>query len=305
MSFRITGGVDYDKRERNTIAIRSVSFREETEEVSYRAELRRSLSETITGGLAFVHSERDGSPFLTTVLNGGGVGSNLIAPIHLADRDRDKVRLSLNWAPSEPLSLQFFADYANDDYDSRTAQELGRRSGKAENYSIDAAYVFSDTWQANAWVSRNNNRIEQATCVNASNAGVCPASAAQPVWSAKLRNLGDAVGFGLRAQATDALEIGADVQHSAILDEFQLEAITPGATVESLPDISTRLTTARLYGKYALRKNAGIRVDYVYDRIATNDWTWTTWVYSDGTRVIRDPDEKIHFIGVSAYYKWW
>jgi len=294
MNFRVTGGVDYEERKRNTYRVRSVSHRDETDETSYRAELRRSMSETITGALAYVHSKRDGSPFLDTVRSDGSSGSNLIAPIHLADRDRDKVRLSLNWMPTEPLSLQFFVDQARDEYGARTDQNLGVRSGKARNYSVDAAYTFSETWQATAWLSRNDNRVDQASQVGAPTG---------QLWGAQLRNLGNAVGLGVRAKATSALEIGADLQYSAIRDEFEMQAIT-GAAVDSLPAITTHQTSARLFGKYALQRNAGVRVDYVYDRFSTNDWTWTNWVYTDGTRVLQDPKQTVHFVGISYYYKW-
>ena len=58
--------------------------REVTDERTWRVELRRPMSETLTGSVALVHSDRDGSPFLTTVQNSGAVGSNLIAPVFLA-----------------------------------------------------------------------------------------------------------------------------------------------------------------------------------------------------------------------------
>ena len=92
-------------------------------------------------------------------------------------------------------------------------------------------------------------------------------------------------------------------QYSSISDEFNQQAIT-GAAITSPPDITTRLISLKLFTKYALQKNAGIRVDYVYDRFRTNDWTWTTWTYTDGTRVTQDPTQSVHFIGTSFYYHW-
>lgn len=304
-NFRLTAGVDEEIKKRNTSAVRVVSFREETDETSYRLELRRSMSETVTGAVAYIHSNRTGSDFQTTTLTTGATGSNLIAPIHLADRDRDKVRLSASWTPTDPLSLQFIAERANDEYSARTSQDLGPRSGNAEFYSIDGAYTFSDTWQGTAWVSRNDNRMDQATCVNAATAGVCPATVASPVWEAKLRNQGNAVGLGMRGKFSSNLEVGTDIQYMAIQDEFGQQAITPAtASVSSLPDIHTKLTTVRLYTRYTLQKNAGLRVDYTYDRYRTDDWTWTNFTYTDGTTVSQQPKQIVHFIGVSYYYRW-
>jgi len=288
--FRLTGGVDYDEKVRSIAPVRVVSHRDKTEEVSYRAELRRSMSETVTGALAFVHSERDGSPFYTTLTNAGALGSNLVAPLHLADRERDKVRLTLSWAPVAPLSLQFLVDEARDKYDTRTAATLGPRSGKAENYSIDAAYAFSEKLQATAWVSHNTTRAGQA-------------SRSGTDWVADLRNRGTAYGLGVNGKPMQRLDFGAELSHSDIVDKYGQAPVTTLA-VANLPDVTTRLTTLKLFAKYALQKNSGVRVSYIYDRFSTNDWTWSNWAYSDGTRVSQDPKQQVHFIGASYYYRW-
>jgi MtrB/PioB family decaheme-associated outer membrane protein len=294
MSFRLTGGVDYEEKKRNSSPVRIVTQRDRTDETSYRIELRRSMSDTVTGALAYVHSDRGGSAFSTTVLNNGTVGSNLIAPIHLADRKRDKVRLSVNWNPTEQFGLQFMLDDARDDYSARQALGLGPQKGKAQNYAIDAAYTFSEALQATAWASHNNNRMNQKTAVSA---------AAGQIWAAALQNRGDAFGLGLRGKPIPLLEIGADLSHSDITDKYQQQAVTGDART-SLPEVSTKLTSLKIFGKYAIQKNAGVRLDYIYDRFHTNDWTWTNFTYTDGTRLIQDPNQKVHFIGVSYFYRW-
>jgi MtrB/PioB family decaheme-associated outer membrane protein len=288
--FRAIGGVEYDERIRSIAPVRVVSHRDQTQEMSYRAELRRSMSETVTGGIAYIHSDRNGSPFYTTRTNAGALGSNLIAPLHLADRERDKIRLSVNWQPLEPLTLQFFADKAKDRYDSRDPANLGPRSGKGELYSVDAGYTFSEKLQATAWYSYNDNRAVQATRSGTD-------------WIADLRNRGNAFGLGLNGKPLPRLEVGADLSHSDIVDKYGQSPVTVLA-VANLPDVTTRLTTMKLYARYAVQKNAGVRLNYIYDRYSTNDWGWSNWAYSDGTRVIEQPDQKVHFIGASYYYRW-
>ena len=300
MSFRLTGAIDYEEKKRSASPVRVVSQRDRTEETSYRVELRRAMSDTVTGALAYVHSDRGGSPFSATVLNcglvacSGGTASNLIAPIHLADRKRDKVRLSVNWNPTEQLGLQFMLDDARDNYSAREVLGLGPQKGKAQNYAVDASYTFSDAWQATAWASRNDNRMDQTTAVGA---------AAGQIWAASLRNRGDAFGLGVRGKPMVRWEIGADLSYSDITDEYQQRAIT-GAARTSLPDVSTKLTSLKLFGKYAIQKDAGVRLDYIFDRFNTNDWTWTNFTYTDGTTLIQKPNQKVHFIGVSYYYRW-
>ncbi|MGH8700530.1 MAG: MtrB/PioB family decaheme-associated outer membrane protein [Burkholderiales bacterium] len=310
MAFRLIGAIDYQSIERNAYAVRSVSFRSKTEETSYRAEVRRSFAEQVTGALAYIYSQRDGSSFLFNQLYGTPPptftpGSNNIAPLHLADRDRNRLRFSLNWTPLEPLSVQFFADVAKDSYGTR-ASGLGLQDGKFQNYSVDATYVFSPDWQLSAWYSYNSTTAEQSTCQAAAAAGgVCPASAANPIWQANLSNTTNAVGFGLRGKPWSRIEIGVDLQYQTLVDQYDQFPLVPStsAAVGPIPDINTKLTTVKLWGKYALDKNSGIRVDYIYDRFDTNDWTWTTWVYSDGTVVSQQPLQTVNFLGVSYYYR--
>ena len=303
--FRVTAGFDDEQKTRNTSSVRVVSFRKETDEQSYRLELRRPISATLTGELAYVHSDRDGSDFQTTVVTSGAAGSNLIAPIHLADRTRDKTRLLLNWMPTEPLSLQFSANYAKDDYDAgRTALDLGVNTGKLESYSLDANWVFSEEWQASLWLSTSENQLDQTTCVGASSAGVCPNTVTSPVWAAQMSNEEQAYGLSLQGKIGESFSLGADVQYSDILDEFGQQALTAGGTVAPLPDIVTRATTATVYAKFALSERSAVRFDFIYDRYTTDDWTWSTFTYRDGTHVFGDPDDDMYLVGLSYNYRW-
>ncbi|MBM3359695.1 MAG: MtrB/PioB family decaheme-associated outer membrane protein [Betaproteobacteria bacterium] len=289
MSFRLSGGIEYDQKKRNTFRVASVTQRQETEEISYSVGIRRSMSDSVTGGLSYIHSDRDGSPFLTTIVNSGATGSNLIAPIHLSDRKRDKVRLSVNWQATEQLSLQFRADESRDNYGQRDGSILGAQKGQASAYSVDAAYTFSDKWQGTAWISRDDTRFEQLTRTTP--------------WQASLRNVGDSFGLGLRGKPYSWLEAGGDLSYSNITDENRQQALA-GAATSVIPDFTTKLTKLNLFAKYAVEKNTSIRVNYVYDRFDTNDWTWTTWTYTDGTRVLQNPVQKVHFIGISVYHRW-
>lgn len=300
LDLRLTGGFDYEEKVRNTSAVRAVSFREKTEEASYRLELRRSMSETVAGAISYVRSDRTGSDFQTTVRNNGTAGINLIAPVHLADRLRDKVRVSVNWTPTDKLSLQFMADEIQDNYDQRTKHELGIREGTSTNYAIDAAYEFTDAWQATAWLSSNDNSTKQAAAPGAS-ATAGASTVVANIWGSNVSSQTNAVGFGLRGKLSSRLTIGADVSHSDIVDQYQQYAIT-GAPVASLPNITTNLTSLKLHGSYAIDKRSTVRLNYVYDRYNSDDWTWSTFAYSDGTKLTQNPNQAVNFVGISYVY---
>lgn len=308
MGFTLSGGMENENRRRNTSSVRVVSFRPETDENSYRVELRRAMSETLNGSVAYIHSRRDGSPWQTTVLSnaagtgaGTTLGSNLLHPLHLADRSRDKVRGTLGWQATEQIDLNFVADASKDDYSGRT---LGMRDGRASHFAVDAAFRISDSWQVTAWASRDDSRARLDSCASAAatntgNLSACPNTTANPIWSATLANAGDAFGAGVKGKPSGVLELGADLVWSRDKGEFRQSPLSTGVT--GVPDSIYSRTTLTLSGKYALTKKSGIKVQFVEDRFRTDDWTWTNWVYSDGTRVLSNAKQRIHFVGVSAY----
>jgi len=305
MNLRLTGGLEYVEKKRNSPPVRSVGFRETTDETSVRAELRRSISETATGAVSYIHSTRGGSDFLINTLVNGTIYSNQVAPWHLADRDRDMVRLTVNWMPSDPLSLNFRLDVARDEYSGRGISVVDQtvREGKAENYSIDAAYVFSDSVQGTAWYSINDTGLESQQC-RAGAADACTPGV-QQVWASNVRSLADSFGLGLRAKVGAKVELNADLSQSKVRDEMLLTTIA-GAATGTLEDINTKVTTVKLAAKYALQRNAGVRVTYIHDQYKTDDWTWANWNYSlpdGGTTVLQDPNQKVDFVGVSYYYR--
>jgi MtrB/PioB family decaheme-associated outer membrane protein len=193
--YRVTGGVDIEQLERTVPDVRSVVYREDTDEITYRVELQRAMSETVNGRISISRSERDGSDFLTNFLNGGSPGSNLINPLNLADRDRNKLRMMLDWAPTEELSLQLVGHYTDDDYDG--ANPLGPGDGESWLVSMDGAYAISDEWQATAWYSHEHTEFKSTTCTAD---GLAPFDCDPPgdsIRESSLDNTTDAVGFGL------------------------------------------------------------------------------------------------------------
>jgi len=299
--FRVTGGFDYDEKKRNTSDVRVVSFREKTQETTLRVDLRRDMSETVNGSIGFARSHRGGSEWQTTTVVGGANGSNLVQPLHLADRDRNKLRATLGWMPVDKLDLHMRAEGSKDEYGGRT---LGMQDGSATFLSLDGAYRFGETWQLAAWISRDDTRAKLLSCNSAasSNTGDISSCNASPaiVWDAQLRNVGTAFGLGVRGKATAQLEVGAELQLSNDRGEFRNGPAPAGVTPP--PDVSYERTVFKLTGKYALQKNTGLRFQYVRDRFSTNDWTWDQWTYTDGTRVLPNSQQTVNFFGVTGYY---
>jgi len=297
MGFRAIGNISYDQRDRVvTPTLRQVSWREHTDETAYLAELRRSLSETLNGSLSYRYADRHGSVYLPANNN---VDPDIIDPIHWADRTADRIRLKLDWAPSDPLSVQFIADYGTVDYPDR----LGAQNGEVQFYSLDGTYLISDKWQVNGWVSYTDTNFDQADIGQAAT-GAPPSSAltARQLWSSNLVQTTTAVGLGLRGKPMAKIEIGADLQYQEDKSEFNLLASSG-----PLPEITVKHTTLTLYGTYAVKPNSGVKLQYIYDRYTTNDWAWQINpfpFFTNGTVLFMESPQTVNFVGVSYYYNW-
>jgi MtrB/PioB family decaheme-associated outer membrane protein len=229
MGIKFKGGYEYDKRERDIPdddvangAYRSVSFREETEEDTFTLELRRSMSDTVNGRIAYVRKSRDGS---TLFPDSNLADPDRIAPRHWADRDRDQVKLAVDWLASELLSMQFRYEIADDEYDP-DGRDLGVRSGRTQLVSADASYALSYDWKLTGWVTLTESEIDQASVDSGSDE-----------WDAKLDTSGAAVGLGLRGTPRDDVKVGVDLKYAYDRNEQDIVDRDGADTLDVLPDI--------------------------------------------------------------------
>lgn len=316
MHYSVTGGIDYRSQDReipvgdlNAAGLdtqRVVPFRAEVEELTYRIEGRRTLSDTANGSLAYLHSTRDGSDYVSAAAGAGGAPSDRISPIHVADRERDKVRLAVDWMPTEPLSLQFAVEYAKDDYSSDAFRRFGVRDGEATLASADASYQLNDDWLATAWLSYDNTKATQF--------GHRDSGGVNLIKEARLEDTGSAIGIGLRGKLMSNLAFGADLQWSHNESEMpeSITNATTGAAVANagVPAIETEVTKLNLFALYEVSKSSQWRFDFIHERWEADDWTWefangSPFVFSsvsDGTTVISNPKQVSNFVGARYIY---
>lgn len=319
--FTVTGGVDHSQQDRSFpkfAAERYVPFRVDLDETTYRLKLRRSLSDTVNGSLAYLHSKRDGSSFKSA----NEPPENEMNPIHVADRERDKWRLALDWTPLEKLSLQFIAEDARDDYDRSASRPYGLRDGSAKLYSLDANYTPTEAWQLTAWYSHDETKARQFTGRWTRNTEEHEADK-----DAHLTDRGDSIGLGARGEVSAKFRVGADLQwtrnRSSYHEDVMLTGVcgalgfctryptSAGVTAAPLPDIESKLTKLQLFSTYAVRKNADIRLDLIHERWKTDDWSWqfangTPFAYgttTDGTTVTASQKQISNFVGIRYIYK--
>lgn len=313
--WRGTVGVDYRNIDRGTFtptaAVAGITaLRQETEEIGVRAELRRRMSENLSGAVSIESSRRDGSNWLldnsgrgvTEVTDTAAAGfafNNGIFMPTLADRRRDKIKLSADWQPNDKLALQGVAEVGRDKFSSPSAYGLHKSS--MNSLSLDATYALNDKWNLNGFMSYGRQELDQAR----------PEAAFMA-----FDNKATTLGLGFTGKPMANLEIGGNLSFMDDRSEYAqtLDAAAGGeaaallAATGGLPDTLFRQTTLKLFGRYTLDKVSSIRVDLAHQRTRWTDWAWgyngVPFAYSDGTTIVRKPTQNVTFIGVTYVRRW-
>lgn len=303
--YRATAGIEYDMRDMGRPAGTSdtsgqaTALRAKNDEIGVRFELRKAMSETLTGSASVAHSHRNGSRWMTvnagnaTMADGQlqGTGFGLF-PLLWMDANRDKLKLAANWDPTEKLALQFMAESSADRYYAPTKR--GARDGVTHLFSVDASYAVSDTFKLTGWYSRNDTIFN----INGPNNS----------YMESLRQLNNSVGLGVRGNPSSKFEWGGDLTFSYETNRYAQGVHGVSTQPNALPAVAYRQQSVNVFGKYSVDKTSDVRVNLLHQRYYTNEWYWSNggvpFFYSDGTTLVQQQQQNVTFIGASYVYKW-
>ena len=300
----LLGGIEYNSQDRQipNVGTLWVPFRAKLDETTYRVQMRKSMSETINGSLAYMYMDRNGSAFKVPAAAGETL-QDRINPMNIADRQRDKWRAMVDWSPADRLAFQFAFEDSQDRYQGPNT--YGLQGGSARLYSLDASYQMSAAWALNAWISRDENKADEIT--------------QNTVAVTKYNNLseiGNSFGAGVTGKISEKLKMGGNVEQFRSVNEYNqfiVGAVLPATQVRT-PNITNTLLRFKLFADYAVQKNADLRFQLIYEKWSTDDWTWmmfpasgrTPWAYgttTDGTTITTDPKQTSTFVGVRYTYR--
>ena len=307
--YSATAGLDYIAQDRTAwtsiagAAYNSfVPLRDKVKEATYRLQLRKSLSDTLNGSVAYLQGDRKGSDFTTSA----NLGTATVSPVNSADRDRQKLRLVMDWTPMEKLGFQFNVETATDKYGSGDRWQ-GLQKGKADLYSLDATYQLSDAWQVAGWYSHNTNDAEfdnrRLTAGNISR-------------HRSQNDTGDILGLKLTGAFDEKTKVGAELSWSRdkttfVQSQSDGAALVDNALAVVAPEISSKVLKLSFFANYSLDKSSELRLDLAYQKWLSNDWQWTyqnglPWQFgtgTDGSTVVTTPRQDATFIGARYVYK--
>lgn len=301
---------------------KQVFFREELDEYGLRGELRKALSETVNGSLGLEYKERRGgdgdwktaatagTPGLPLISADPAVLNNVFPDMYM-DRDRTKLRASLDWAPTEQLDFQAVFEHAADRY-KRAAPSIvagvatpvvaGAHEIDVDSLSLDGSYTLSESWKFNAYWTASEYKW------NVNKVGIAE----------NTRNSSQTFGLGLKGKVTGRLDVGADLISTRDKTRFTNQVVTagvlgniagftPGVPGNLLPDIHYNTERVKLFAKYALNKSSDLRFDAIYQHFKTDDWQWgyngVPFLFSDNTTVSQPMNQSAVFVGARYIYK--
>jgi len=143
---------------------------------------------------------------------------------------------------------------------------------------------------------------------------------------ADINDKNDAASLGFVGMLGSALEVGGNVTYLRDVNKYGLAAasgtagtlpgpltvVAPSAVNAAqaaigLPDAAFRQVNVRLYGKYAIDKKSGVRLDLIHQRAKLNEWQWESngvpFAYADNTTVNMLQSQNVTVVGVTYVRK--
>lgn len=320
-SFLLVGGVKWERENTGAWTPTNVAggitlLRQKMDTTGYRIELRKPMSETFTGSIAYLEDRREGAgPWLRALGTGGVVPASIDCVTTVSiwcaynrtgnvaytqkDMQRQKVRLNGNWDVMERLNLQAFWDIGHEDYQGPTTS--GLNTVRFSNFSLDASYQLSDNWKINAFWNKNKRGIDTAHSTD---------------YDANLIDTSTTYGIGFAGTPSANFKVGGDLMGIRDTLQYRMYPDISGGSAAALraqgfglPDVHYNLLRLKLYGEYTLNKASTIRLDYIYDRTYFDEWTWgaanggAPFLYSDNTTIGARQLQSVNFIRASYVYK--
>ena len=247
----------------------AVFFRTDLEEVGWHGTVRKIMSETLSGALGIAHKQRRGD-------------DSTQVPSELStltmDRKRSQWHASLDWTPSEALSLELTAEQGQDTFGpglSDLTQQV-----KNDALTLDAAYTVAADWRVNGYWTQSRNRWQVSIDTPGSDS------------TSKARTLG----VGVEGKLTRRLSFGVD-----------LLFVRDVSTFTGLADASYQTNELRLHGAYRIDQQSHLQFSLVHQRFKTDDWPWRyngiPFLYANDLSVSQNPDPSVTFVGLTYSYR--
>jgi MtrB/PioB family decaheme-associated outer membrane protein len=246
---RLTGGYDYDTRERTLQEIA------DSREARFWGKASFELGHQVDFTLKGAHARRTVAPYAANPVI-SPPENPLLIKYDLADRTRDSVEGRIEYSPTARISLGVTGEVC---WDYFTRSTLGLLEAQEATWTGDAAFVLTDTTSASLYLNHQQIHSYQADG---------PQLPVVPVWYATNLDRIDTGGVNFRHRASGKLDLSAGYTVSR-----STGAVSVWNTSPAFPQLFTRLDSARLSADYRLKRHLSVHFSYWYEKFQSRNWT--------------------------------
>jgi MtrB/PioB family decaheme-associated outer membrane protein len=238
-----------------------------------------------------------------------------LSQYHLANRERSEAKLDLDYRPTARWQLTLNLLWRDDDYDR---SELGLTGAEWQRANLGATWMPATDISVTAWLAWDNYESEQSSRAfrggqekNAFDIYPPLPQASDPSrnWDLEHENRSTSAGLSGQWQISERLSLEAEYSY---VDTSTEQAIRTGGAADLvdsvLPEVDTTQHQISASGIWHLSQALSLQLDYQYFRCSGDDWAWAGLQPDTLDRVLttgeRNPNETVHYMGVSAIYRW-
>lgn len=239
----------------------------------------------------------------------------LLSQYYLANREQQQMKLDLNFLPDPRWSLNLNLLWREDDFDKSV---LGVTETQMQSLQLAASYLPHASLQLHLHADLDRYEADQGSRAfsggqekNAfANAAPLP-QASDPARNWFLANRDDSLVLGgqLQWQPQERLEFELDYR---FVDTRAQQDFSPVAAPDldpaNLPTVATRLHQFDASGLWHWQEAVSFRLQYRYYRYQSDDWAWSGVAANTIDKVLtfgqRNPNETVHYVGLSVLYRW-
>ncbi len=311
-------------------------LRSDTSDNQFAVELRKIMSEQVTGWLRYTFDQRRGSDFSNLrAFNAGYTSANVAAANNLdnipttrqffvADYDKNLVTAVGNFSPMARLSLGARWDW----YDTKfkgpdcggpgdqvtagivyPAQCLGRTGMNGQSFTLDGSFSPADGWNTFAFYTYQMYKTDQLSrSFTGGGARLAQASSINQNWSASIQQQDNTFGVGVHYQPFDKKwDAGMTYIYNTGTGTYDMGNLAGAVT--GVPSVNAKGNSLQLFAKYQATKNLLFRFNYWYQDLKSNDWAYDYTTPTSSQNVLltghQAPRYTENVFAVSVAYTGW
>jgi len=281
---RLSAGARQENLDRTLQAV------ERTKETTWWGEVKLTPGVSSQVRIKLETGNRDISDYLRPD-DGGLIDHPLMQKFNMADRDRNRVLVDMDFMLAEAFGINLSYFYAKSTYDESV---LGLQKSTDQSYTINFNYSLGTKVNFYAFATRDDI---DADILNSIGGDSDP-------WSARTRDNITTIGLGLSSVIDEKSSVGFDFVSSGSKGHIRVET---DADEDPFEPLKTNLTNAKLHYDRELNEHWGYKLYLEFEKYRSRDWA-IDGLGPDGINSIltmgqQSPEYNAWYVRVQASYR--